>query len=147
MEGPQHVLVAVEIHPGFAADCGVYLRKERGRDVGVTDAALVHTGRKAGNVRSDAAANGKDQRAAGCIGLQKALSNPHRRVHGLKILGGFQADNRLHALQRRRYGRRNVRHVFIVDDEDFLLSGKFCGYIGHPFPAYYDNVLTHNTQR
>ncbi len=50
-------------------------------------------------------------------------------------------------LNRRRYSSRNVRHVFVVHYEDFLLSGKFCGYIGHLLSAYYDNILIHNLQR
>ena len=74
MEGPQHVLVAVEIHPGFAANCGVYLGKERGGNVGIADAALVHAGRKTRDVRGNAAAYCKHQRPARCIGLQKPLT-------------------------------------------------------------------------
>ena len=64
MEGADEVFALRVVHPGFAADGGIHLRQQGGRDLQAGDAALVAGSGKACNVANDAAAKGDDEAVA-----------------------------------------------------------------------------------
>ena len=64
MEGADQVLAVRRIDAGLAADRGIDLGEERGRDLDEVDAAAQDRGGKAGEVADDAAAEGDDAIAA-----------------------------------------------------------------------------------
>ena len=64
MESADEVFALRVVHPGFAADGGIHLRQQGGRDLQAGDAALVAGSGKACNVANDAAAKGDDEAVA-----------------------------------------------------------------------------------
>ena len=64
VEAADEVFAGDEVDAGLAADRGVDLREERGRNLDVADAAHVDGGEEAGDVADDAATEGEEERVA-----------------------------------------------------------------------------------
>ncbi len=105
MERADEVLALRRIDAGLAADGGVHLRQQRGRDLHEAHAAAQDRRRKAGEVADDAAAQRDDEIAAFEAELEQALA---QRLQLAKALG---------RLARRQRDRADVAAV--------LLQGRF----------------------
>ena len=72
MEGADEVLALRRVDAGLAADRGIDLRQQRGRDLHEVHAAASDRGGKAGEVADDAAAKREDDIAALELGIEDA---------------------------------------------------------------------------
>ena len=82
MEGADEVLAVARIDAGLAADRGIDLGQQRGRDLHEAHAAPHDRGGKAGEIADDAAAERHDEIAALDARLEDRVANPLQRGVG-----------------------------------------------------------------
>ena len=150
-EGPQHVFVAVQVYARFPADGGIHLRKKGGGKIGIADAPFVDGGRKAHEVRGDAAADGQKEGAAGGIGLQKPALQRLHRLQGLALFRGFDGQRAAHrkALHERRGHPGGIAVIHEITLRLRLQAGQGVGKgyehrSGHGCSDYKDSVYSYS---
>ena len=92
MEGADQVLALRGVDAGLAADRGIHLREQRGRDLHEAHAAAQDRRGKAGEVADHAAAERHDEIAALEAQLEQALAQGLEHAEALRRLAGLQDD-------------------------------------------------------
>ena len=103
MEGADEVLALRVVHPGFAADGGIDLRQEGGRDLQAGDATLVTGGGESGNVANDAATEGDDEAVAVVARFNQRVEDACPGSEGFVSLSIRQADGDAVFARQRRF--------------------------------------------
>ncbi len=111
MESADEVLALRGIDAGLAADRGIDLRQQRGRDLHKAHPAPQDCRGKAGEIADNATAEGDDEIAALEPHLEQALAERSKLTEALRRLAGLQDDGpgvQVLALQR-RFETRKVK--------------------------------------
>ncbi len=111
----------------LAADRGIDLRQDRGRDLNEVDPAHIDGAGKAGQVADDAAAQRDDHVLAVEACVQHGVENEFQAVEGFRLFAGRNNDlMRLVAggLELRQYAVRMQRADVAVGHHDHALIGQ-----------------------
>ena len=92
MEGADEILAVLRIDAGLAADRGIDLGEERGRDLDEADAAAEDCRGKTGQIADDTAAKGDDAVAALDRGGEQAVADLGELAEALGRLAGRKND-------------------------------------------------------
>ena len=145
MEGADEVFALRVVHPGFAADGGIHLRQQGGRDLQAGDAALVAGSGKACNVANDAAAEGDDEAVAVIARFNQRIEDARPGGKGFVGFAIGQAHGDAVFVGKCRFERGEVVRGdgIVADDADLPLrcAGGDEGGVGEQAVADVNGVV------